>query len=176
MIRLAADLHALQRPPSPRLLCLQHLHQHHDQVQHQQASAHPLCACQVRFVCVDWWLVVYTKRLYYWWGINKTDTCWAQIMSVTFLRRPSHIAASMQILNIGITIFSICTARAGDNLIRWSEATLCESRGVWLFVCVCRYQGRREETNMVIINIKLLSGYILDKVSLKLVSSTAALN
>uniref|UniRef100_A0A671UQ94 Alpha-2-macroglobulin-like n=1 Tax=Sparus aurata TaxID=8175 RepID=A0A671UQ94_SPAAU len=37
------------------------------------------------------------------------------------------------------------------------------------------YQGRREETNMVIINIKLLSGYILDKSSLKLVSpSTAA--
>ncbi|XP_029301916.1 alpha-2-macroglobulin isoform X2 [Cottoperca gobio] len=36
-----------------------------------------------------------------------------------------------------------------------------------LFVHV-RYQGRREETNMVIINIKLLSGYILDKSSLKL--------
>ncbi|XP_062241283.1 alpha-2-macroglobulin-P isoform X2 [Platichthys flesus] len=34
-----------------------------------------------------------------------------------------------------------------------------------LFVIV-RYQGRREETNMVIINIKLLSGYILDKKSL----------
>uniref|UniRef100_A0A8C9Y578 Alpha-2-macroglobulin-like n=1 Tax=Sander lucioperca TaxID=283035 RepID=A0A8C9Y578_SANLU len=34
-----------------------------------------------------------------------------------------------------------------------------------LFVTV-RYQGRREETNMVIINIKLLSGYILDKSSL----------
>ncbi|XP_029923420.1 alpha-2-macroglobulin-like protein 1 isoform X2 [Myripristis murdjan] len=31
-----------------------------------------------------------------------------------------------------------------------------------------RYQGRREETNMVIINIKLLSGYILDKSSLAL--------
>ncbi|KAM4627145.1 alpha-2-macroglobulin isoform 2-T2 [Polymixia lowei] len=30
-----------------------------------------------------------------------------------------------------------------------------------------RYQGRREETNMVIINIKLLSGYVLDKGSLK---------
>ncbi|XP_045929763.1 alpha-2-macroglobulin isoform X2 [Micropterus dolomieu] len=39
-----------------------------------------------------------------------------------------------------------------------------------LFVHV-RYQGRREETNMVIINIKLLSGYILDKVSLKLLKS-----
>ncbi|XP_060928722.1 alpha-2-macroglobulin [Limanda limanda] len=34
-----------------------------------------------------------------------------------------------------------------------------------LFVRV-RYQGRREETNMVIVNIKLLSGYILDKSSL----------
>ncbi|XP_054650365.1 alpha-2-macroglobulin isoform X2 [Dunckerocampus dactyliophorus] len=31
-----------------------------------------------------------------------------------------------------------------------------------------RYQGRREETNMVIINIKLLSGYILDESSLHL--------
>ncbi|XP_042270737.1 alpha-2-macroglobulin-like protein 1 isoform X1 [Thunnus maccoyii] len=39
-----------------------------------------------------------------------------------------------------------------------------------LFVHV-RYQGRREETNMVIINIKLLSGYILDKSSLKLLKS-----
>ncbi|XP_030599943.1 alpha-2-macroglobulin isoform X2 [Archocentrus centrarchus] len=36
-----------------------------------------------------------------------------------------------------------------------------------LFVHV-RYQGRRQETNMVIINIKLLSGYILDKSSLTL--------
>ncbi|CAL9684247.1 unnamed protein product [Knipowitschia caucasica] len=34
-----------------------------------------------------------------------------------------------------------------------------------IFVNV-RYQGRREETNMVIINIKLLSGYVLDKSSL----------
>lgn len=52
-------------------------------------------------------------------------------------------------------------------------ASLC----VFDFVCMCvfRYQGRREETNMVIINIKLLSGYILDKSSLKLVSS-AVLN
>ncbi|KAK9520438.1 hypothetical protein VZT92_020324 [Zoarces viviparus] len=39
-----------------------------------------------------------------------------------------------------------------------------------LFVHV-RYQGRREETNMVIINIKLLSGYILDQSSLKLLKS-----
>ncbi|KAM8854400.1 alpha-2-macroglobulin [Synchiropus picturatus] len=36
-----------------------------------------------------------------------------------------------------------------------------------LFVHV-RYQGRREETNMVILNIKLLSGYILDRSSLNL--------
>ncbi|XP_061683472.1 alpha-2-macroglobulin-like protein 1 isoform X2 [Syngnathoides biaculeatus] len=36
-----------------------------------------------------------------------------------------------------------------------------------LFVHV-RYQGSREETNMVIINIKLLSGYIVDKNSLEL--------
>uniref|UniRef100_A0A669DFR7 Alpha-2-macroglobulin n=1 Tax=Oreochromis niloticus TaxID=8128 RepID=A0A669DFR7_ORENI len=32
-----------------------------------------------------------------------------------------------------------------------------------------QYQGRREETNMVIVNIKLLSGYVLDKSSLTLV-------
>uniref|UniRef100_A0A3P8V0X2 Alpha-2-macroglobulin-like 1 n=1 Tax=Cynoglossus semilaevis TaxID=244447 RepID=A0A3P8V0X2_CYNSE len=38
-------------------------------------------------------------------------------------------------------------------------------------VCVCRYQGSRDETNMVIINIKLLSGYILEKSSLGLVSA-----
>uniref|UniRef100_A0A3B5LAP7 A2ML1 protein n=1 Tax=Xiphophorus couchianus TaxID=32473 RepID=A0A3B5LAP7_9TELE len=31
-----------------------------------------------------------------------------------------------------------------------------------------RYQGRRDETNMVIINIKLLSGYVLDQSSLQL--------
>uniref|UniRef100_A0AAQ4QJC0 Alpha-2-macroglobulin-like 1 n=1 Tax=Gasterosteus aculeatus aculeatus TaxID=481459 RepID=A0AAQ4QJC0_GASAC len=36
-----------------------------------------------------------------------------------------------------------------------------------LFVHV-RYQGRREETNMVIINVKLLSGFILDQSSLEL--------
>ncbi|XP_013884831.1 alpha-2-macroglobulin [Austrofundulus limnaeus] len=30
-----------------------------------------------------------------------------------------------------------------------------------------RYQGRREETNMVVINIKLLSGFVLDQDSLK---------
>uniref|UniRef100_A0A8D3DEY3 Alpha-2-macroglobulin-like protein 1 n=1 Tax=Scophthalmus maximus TaxID=52904 RepID=A0A8D3DEY3_SCOMX len=33
-----------------------------------------------------------------------------------------------------------------------------------------QYQGRREETNMVIVNIKLLSGYVLDKSSLDLSS------
>ncbi|XP_056139910.1 alpha-2-macroglobulin-P isoform X2 [Lampris incognitus] len=38
---------------------------------------------------------------------------------------------------------------------------------ITVFVDV-RYVGRREETNMVIINIKLLSGYILQKSSLKL--------
>lgn len=44
----------------------------------------------------------------------------------------------------------------------------------WVFFLYChRYQGRREETNMVIINIKLLSGYILDKSSLTLVSWSA---
>uniref|UniRef100_A0A8C4H941 Alpha-2-macroglobulin n=1 Tax=Dicentrarchus labrax TaxID=13489 RepID=A0A8C4H941_DICLA len=45
---------------------------------------------------------------------------------------------------------------------------------IHVYMFVCRYQGRREETNMVIINIKLLSGYILDKSSLKLVSCSAA--
>uniref|UniRef100_A0AAX7T4K1 Alpha-2-macroglobulin domain-containing protein n=1 Tax=Astatotilapia calliptera TaxID=8154 RepID=A0AAX7T4K1_ASTCA len=35
-------------------------------------------------------------------------------------------------------------------------------------------RGRREETNMVIVNIKLLSGYVLDKSSLTLVSWPAA--
>uniref|UniRef100_A0A3Q2YC84 Alpha-macroglobulin receptor-binding domain-containing protein n=1 Tax=Hippocampus comes TaxID=109280 RepID=A0A3Q2YC84_HIPCM len=37
--------------------------------------------------------------------------------------------------------------------------------------CFCSYQGRREETNMVIINVKLLSGHILDKSSLESVNS-----
>lgn len=31
------------------------------------------------------------------------------------------------------------------------------------------YRGRREETNMVIVNVKLLSGYVLDQSSLELV-------
>lgn len=35
-----------------------------------------------------------------------------------------------------------------------------------------RYQGRREETNMVIVNIKLLSGYVLEGDSLRLVSAS----
>lgn len=39
-----------------------------------------------------------------------------------------------------------------------------------LFVHV-RYQGRREETNMVIVNVKLLSGYVLDRSSLDLVGA-----
>lgn len=34
------------------------------------------------------------------------------------------------------------------------------------------YQGRREETNMVIVNVKLLSGYVLEKDSLRLVSAS----
>lgn len=42
---------------------------------------------------------------------------------------------------------------------------------MWFGWGSCRYQGRREETNMVIINIKLLSGYVLDQNSLKQVSS-----
>lgn len=41
-----------------------------------------------------------------------------------------------------------------------------------LVVAVCRYQGRRTETNMVIINIKLLSGYVVDKSSIENVSFT----
>ncbi|XP_059187409.1 alpha-2-macroglobulin isoform X2 [Centropristis striata] len=40
------------------------------------------------------------------------------------------------------------------------------SRPQLILLMPVRYQGRREETNMVIINIKLLSGYILDKSSL----------
>lgn len=40
-----------------------------------------------------------------------------------------------------------------------------------LCVSSCRYEGRREETNMVLINIKLLSGYVVDQRSLQLVSS-----
>uniref|UniRef100_A0A8C2WDA9 Alpha-2-macroglobulin-like 1 n=1 Tax=Cyclopterus lumpus TaxID=8103 RepID=A0A8C2WDA9_CYCLU len=49
----------------------------------------------------------------------------------------------------------------GEYAVR-AEGQSCVDR-------VCRYQGRREETNMVIINIKLLSGYILDPISLQLV-------
>uniref|UniRef100_A0A3Q2YCF4 Alpha-macroglobulin receptor-binding domain-containing protein n=1 Tax=Hippocampus comes TaxID=109280 RepID=A0A3Q2YCF4_HIPCM len=37
--------------------------------------------------------------------------------------------------------------------------------------CVCSYKGRREETNMVIINIRLLSGHILEQSSLEIVNS-----
>uniref|UniRef100_A0A8C2WFM4 Alpha-macroglobulin receptor-binding domain-containing protein n=1 Tax=Cyclopterus lumpus TaxID=8103 RepID=A0A8C2WFM4_CYCLU len=51
----------------------------------------------------------------------------------------------------------------GEYAVR-AEGQSCVDR-------VCRYQGRREETNMVIINIKLLSGYILDPISLQLVGS-----
>ncbi|XP_034403872.1 alpha-2-macroglobulin isoform X2 [Cyclopterus lumpus] len=42
------------------------------------------------------------------------------------------------------------------------------SRPQVILLVMVRYQGRREETNMVIINIKLLSGYILDPISLQL--------
>lgn len=41
-----------------------------------------------------------------------------------------------------------------------------------LFVNV-RYRGRRPETNMVIVNIKLLSGYVLEQSSLHLVSASS---
>lgn len=34
-----------------------------------------------------------------------------------------------------------------------------------------RYQGRRDETNMVILNAKLLSGYVLEQSSLHLVGN-----
>ncbi|XP_058490209.1 alpha-2-macroglobulin [Solea solea] len=45
------------------------------------------------------------------------------------------------------------------------------SRPQLILLVNVRYQGRREETNMVIINIKLLSGYILDKSSLDLLKN-----
>ncbi|MFT7803647.1 alpha-2-macroglobulin-like [Arapaima gigas] len=38
---------------------------------------------------------------------------------------------------------------------------------VTVLFCLYRYNGRREETNMAIINIKLLSGYLVDKNSLR---------
>ncbi|XP_041731964.2 alpha-2-macroglobulin-like isoform X2 [Coregonus clupeaformis] len=44
----------------------------------------------------------------------------------------------------------------------------CDGTKKSLIVSVdVRYNGRREETNMVIINVKLLSGFVLDKSSLK---------
>lgn len=42
---------------------------------------------------------------------------------------------------------------------------------LFLFVSVS-YLGRREETNMVIVNVKLLSGYVLEQSSLDLVSGS----
>ncbi|XP_069577571.1 alpha-2-macroglobulin isoform X1 [Brachyistius frenatus] len=45
------------------------------------------------------------------------------------------------------------------------------SRPQLILFMLVRYQGRREETNMVIINIKLLSGYVLEKSSLKLLQN-----
>uniref|UniRef100_A0A8C8M496 Alpha-2-macroglobulin-like protein 1 n=1 Tax=Oncorhynchus tshawytscha TaxID=74940 RepID=A0A8C8M496_ONCTS len=47
----------------------------------------------------------------------------------------------------------------------------CDGTKKSLIVSVAvRYNGRREETNMVIINVKLLSGFVLDKSSLRPVS------
>uniref|UniRef100_A0A8C7KAA9 Alpha-2-macroglobulin-like protein 1 n=1 Tax=Oncorhynchus kisutch TaxID=8019 RepID=A0A8C7KAA9_ONCKI len=47
----------------------------------------------------------------------------------------------------------------------------CDGTKKSLIVSVdVRYNGRREETNMVIINVKLLSGFVLDKSSLRPVS------
>uniref|UniRef100_A0A3Q3K1D4 Alpha-macroglobulin receptor-binding domain-containing protein n=1 Tax=Monopterus albus TaxID=43700 RepID=A0A3Q3K1D4_MONAL len=61
----------------------------------------------------------------------------------------------------------------GQSCVLAQVHSVAQDNCVCHVVCVDRYQGRREETNMVIINIKLLSGYILDRSSLKLVSSSA---
>ncbi|KAF7657412.1 hypothetical protein LDENG_00027780 [Lucifuga dentata] len=51
--------------------------------------------------------------------------------------------------------------------ISTNTMTKCNATKPQLILSVnVRYQGQREETNMVIINIKLLSGYVLDKSSL----------
>ncbi|KAJ4938440.1 hypothetical protein JOQ06_003059 [Pogonophryne albipinna] len=62
-----------------------------------------------------------------------------------------------------------------SNRLLYQEQKLSEVPGEYTIraqgqSCVMA-QGRREETNMVIINIKLLSGYILDKSSLELLKS-----
>uniref|UniRef100_A0A8C7UEI2 Alpha-2-macroglobulin-like protein 1 n=1 Tax=Oncorhynchus mykiss TaxID=8022 RepID=A0A8C7UEI2_ONCMY len=50
----------------------------------------------------------------------------------------------------------------------------CDGTQKSLIVSVAvRYNGRREETNMVIINVKLLSGFVLDKSSLRARSFTS---
>uniref|UniRef100_A0A3Q2Y2N9 Alpha-macroglobulin receptor-binding domain-containing protein n=1 Tax=Hippocampus comes TaxID=109280 RepID=A0A3Q2Y2N9_HIPCM len=51
----------------------------------------------------------------------------------------------------------------------FSHARLSQANNYQL-ISTC-YQGRREETNMVIINIRLLSGHILDQSSLEMVNS-----
>ncbi|KAK1887941.1 Alpha-2-macroglobulin [Dissostichus eleginoides] len=62
-----------------------------------------------------------------------------------------------------------------SNRLLYQEQNLSEVPGEYTIraqgqSCVLA-QGRREETNMVIINIKLLSGYIVDKSSLELLKS-----
>uniref|UniRef100_A0A3Q3N8V5 Alpha-2-macroglobulin-like n=1 Tax=Mastacembelus armatus TaxID=205130 RepID=A0A3Q3N8V5_9TELE len=60
----------------------------------------------------------------------------------------------------------------GEYTVR-AQGQSCVLAQVWSFTDEpdnLNTTGRREETNMVIINIKLLSGYILDKSSLNLVS------
>ncbi|XP_029026578.1 alpha-2-macroglobulin isoform X2 [Betta splendens] len=52
------------------------------------------------------------------------------------------------------------------NISTHTMAKCNVSRPQFILFIHARYQGRREETNMVIINIKMLSGYILDKTSL----------
>ncbi|XP_061574702.1 alpha-2-macroglobulin-like protein 1 isoform X2 [Cololabis saira] len=48
------------------------------------------------------------------------------------------------------------------------EAKCNATRPVLRLSITVKYQGRRDETNMVLINVKLLSGYVLDKKSLDL--------
>uniref|UniRef100_A0A8C5AKQ0 Alpha-macroglobulin receptor-binding domain-containing protein n=1 Tax=Gadus morhua TaxID=8049 RepID=A0A8C5AKQ0_GADMO len=50
---------------------------------------------------------------------------------------------------------------------------LCPGPGLCFLPVLLRYQGRREETNMVIINLKLLSGYGLQQSTLQEVSLDA---
>lgn len=53
-----------------------------------------------------------------------------------------------------------------------STMAKCNASRPQLIVFVeVRYQGRRDETNMVILNAKLLSGYILEQSSLHLVGN-----